>query len=126
MASGSSGSLQSLSMTVPTSHSMPTVPPTSIPHDWLSEKLDFRSFEEVLHYDLDNAQLVDADIEELVQKALERGQADWNTFVSDMIPTDELWFFTSSPDEWASLAGRSGYAIVREGQIVKAQITAKS
>lgn len=105
---------------------MSIVPPTSIPYDWLSEKLDFRSFEEVLRYDLDKAQLVDADIEQLVQKAIERGQAEWDIFVSEMIPTDELWFFTNSTNEWASLAGRSGYAIVRDGQIVKAQITAKS
>jgi hypothetical protein len=47
----------------------------------------------------------------------------WNPFIVDMLPGDELWRFRSPDDTWARLAGRAGYAILRNGKIVRSLIT---
>lgn len=105
---------------------MPTVDPDSIPPEWLVEKLRSRSFEDVLRHDLERAQPIGVDIEEMIRGAKEKGEEKWNDFTSGMIESDEIWFFSNSKAEWASLAGRSGYAIVRDGKIVAAEITLMS
>jgi hypothetical protein len=41
-------------------------------------------------------------------------------------PGDEVWEFSSSPDSWERLAGRAGLALVREGTVIEAYVTAIS
>ena len=48
---------------------------------------------------------------------------DWRKLLEQMTPGDELWEFASSPESWAKMAGRSGIALVREGEIVDSIIT---
>jgi hypothetical protein len=36
---------------------------------------------------------------------------------------DQLWTFTSPPETWQALAGRSGIALLRDGQIVGHHVT---
>jgi hypothetical protein len=47
----------------------------------------------------------------------------WKPFVALMLPGDELWRFRSPAQTWANLAGRAGYAIVRDDEIVHSLIT---
>ena len=105
---------------------MSSVDPKSIPTDWLVEKLDNTAFESVLRHDLERAQLIDVDVEQMIQEAVPKGQERWSEFTAKMIDNDEFWFFSNSKNDWASLSGRSGYAIVRDGKIIGAEITMKS
>jgi hypothetical protein len=34
------------------------------------------------------------------------------------LPTDEVWKFTTSSKSWQYLAGRTGYALVRDGVVI--------
>jgi len=36
---------------------------------------------------------------------------------------DVVWRFSSPPDSWKYLAGRAGFALVRDGQIVHSRLT---
>jgi hypothetical protein len=47
----------------------------------------------------------------------------WKQLVARMAPGDELWEFSSSPESWANLAGRSGVALVRGGEVIDSIIT---
>jgi hypothetical protein len=46
----------------------------------------------------------------------------WRELITQMQDGDELWEYTSPAETWANMAGRAGYALVREGKIV-GQIT---
>ena len=105
---------------------MTTVDPDSIPTNWLVERLADSTFESILRFDLERAQLIDADIEQMIREAVPKGQKRWDEFVSAMNCGDELWFFSNSEEEWKSLSGRSGYAIVRDGRIIAVEVTARS
>ncbi len=43
---------------------------------------------------------------------------DWVTFKSQILPGDKIHFFRSDSTSWSSLAGREGYSLVRDGQII--------
>ena len=43
--------------------------------------------------------------------------------LSKMWPDDEIWYFESDPFSWKYLAGRAGYAIVRNGEPVCYTVT---
>jgi hypothetical protein len=47
----------------------------------------------------------------------------WKPFIALMQPGDELWQFRSPDHTWANLAGRAGYAILRDGEIVHSLVT---
>jgi hypothetical protein len=49
-----------------------------------------------------------------------RGAAE---LLSKMWPDDEIWYFESDPLSWRYLAGRAGYAIVRNGEAVGYTVT---
>jgi len=49
-----------------------------------------------------------------------RGAAE---LLSKMWPDHEIWYFESAPLSWRYLAGRAGYAIVRNGEPVGYTIT---
>jgi hypothetical protein len=47
----------------------------------------------------------------------------WRDLVGEMQDGDELWEFASSPESWQQLAGRTGIALVRNGEIVASIVT---
>jgi hypothetical protein len=47
----------------------------------------------------------------------------WERFKAAMLPGDELYRFSTSPESWEHLAGRSGIALVRNGEIVGKLVT---
>ena len=49
--------------------------------------------------------------------------AEWKALVDLMHEGDQLWTFTSPPETWQALAGRSGVALVRDGRIVGHHVT---
>lgn len=40
-----------------------------------------------------------------------------------MQPGDELYAFHSSPESWLALAGPGGFALVRDGKVVRQVVT---
>lgn len=50
----------------------------------------------------------------------------WCALVSVMQDGDELWEFRSPPETWQHLSGRSGYVMVRRGDVVGGIITVMS
>jgi hypothetical protein len=44
---------------------------------------------------------------------------EWEALKAQMLPGDELWTFASPAESWQHLAGRSGIALVRDGNPVK-------
>jgi len=38
-------------------------------------------------------------------------------------PDDEIWEFSSSPESWTALAGRAGFALVRQMTVIDAHVT---
>jgi hypothetical protein len=47
----------------------------------------------------------------------------WRALLAEMQDGDELWAFSSSQESWARLGGRSGIALVRHGEVVRAVVT---
>lgn len=45
--------------------------------------------------------------------------AEWEVFKAAMIEGDEIWEFTGPPESGERLAGKIGYALVRQEKIVK-------
>ena len=48
---------------------------------------------------------------------------NWNPFIACQLPGDELWRFRSPEDTWISFAGVAGYAIIRNGTIIRTLTT---
>ena len=47
----------------------------------------------------------------------------WTELKSQMKEGDEVRAFSSPPDYWEHLAGRAGYAVVREGKAIAGIVT---
>ena len=49
---------------------------------------------------------------------------DWAELVSLMQDGDELWSYSSSDESWANLAGRMGYVLLRDDEVIAGVLTA--
>jgi hypothetical protein len=47
----------------------------------------------------------------------------WQALLAQMQPGDELWEFSSSQESWQALAGRAGFAVVRNGKVIASMVT---
>lgn len=45
-------------------------------------------------------------------------QPQWDALKARMQPGDELWSYRSPEASWMQLAGRGGYALVRNGEVI--------
>ena len=63
------------------------------------------------------------EVEADFQHSSEHWHNEWREFISQMQPGDQLRHFFSSEESWLLMAGRAGYAIVRQGKVVDAFIT---
>jgi len=48
---------------------------------------------------------------------------NWDNLKSQMKVGDELWVFSSPNDTWRNLSGRAGVCIVRDGEIIKSEVS---
>lgn len=51
------------------------------------------------------------------------GSKLWEQWKQNMQPSDRIVEFQSPPDSWAQLAGRAGFALVRDGKVVDTLVT---
>jgi hypothetical protein len=49
---------------------------------------------------------------------------EWEPLKAKMLPGDEVWRFSSPPEDWEATMGRKGVALVRDGEIVECLVTA--
>jgi len=47
-----------------------------------------------------------------------KGPSQWKALKARMQPGDELWSYRSPDASWVQLAGREGYALVRNGEVI--------
>jgi hypothetical protein len=78
----------------------------TIPEEWLRNRLSQEEINEVF--------------------TQPSGDNRWECFKAHTMPGDEVWEFKSPIETWEQFAGRRGYAIVREGAVVRAIVTALS
>lgn len=48
----------------------------------------------------------------------------WKIFISNYKTGDELWYYRTPKEYWASLSGEEGFAIYRQGKLISRIITA--
>ena len=85
---------------------------TEVPRNWL---LSIVSVEEI---DAWQAALPKPGLQQL-----DPVQTEWQMLKAKMLPGDEIWYFSSDPESWRHLAGREGYALVRDGDVIDAITT---
>lgn len=72
-----------------------------IPREWLGGKASVEQIEAVQ-----------------LQGCSDRYRVEWRSFISQMQPGDQLRCFSSPEKLWRLMAGRAGYAIVRQDEVV--------
>ena len=78
--------------------------------DWL---VNSYTIDEALEYIIE--QLDPRDMDEF---NVSTGMKKWREFVEHVKDGDEVWYFDSGRASFLQLAGRSGFSIVRNGEIV--------
>jgi len=51
------------------------------------------------------------------------GNEEWEAFKSNIKEGDELWEWSTSQSSWDMLRGSSGYAILRNGEVISSMTT---
>jgi hypothetical protein len=94
--------------------------------EWLTDRCESTDPRAIRLREMASLELSD----ENKQKLLDRSERfrkwveeRWKPFIALMQPGDELWRFCSPDHTWPNLAGRAGYAIVRDGEIVHSLVT---
>jgi hypothetical protein len=49
---------------------------------------------------------------------------EWEALKAKVQPGDEVWFWSSDPEDWERFMGWEGIALVRNGEIIDSFITA--
>ena len=83
-----------------------------VPGDWLKAPV---SAEEIDAWQ--------AKVAELHKRPRDLVPTEWERLKAKMLPGDEIWFFASDAESWRQLAGREGYALVRDGDVIDTFVT---
>jgi hypothetical protein len=84
--------------------------PLNVSHEWLTERVE-------------NAPT--SFTAGLPDRAALRMRMAWQKLQRQALGGDELWAFSNPPSTWRKMGRCSGFALVREGEIVESVITAK-
>lgn len=98
-------------------------------HEWLTERC-----ESLTALDVHLRKMAGIDLsEDNKRKLLERSEqlkrwetTRWLPFIADLMPDDEVWGFRSPPDTWTNFCGCAGYAVLRDGQIIRSLTTMRN
>lgn len=92
--------------------------------EWLQEKLTVEDIEKTSLESLAKARpdWIGTD----KYKPFGMGSDRWEAMKSMAQPTDEFWSFRSEYLSWATLCGRAGYSLVRDGKIIHSIVTIMS
>lgn len=92
----------------------------SVPKEWLTVKAEIKekvvseptekTCERLRFLSVDNEQVISVDFAK-------------SMFRDSMLSDDEIWLYSSPPESWQMLCGRSGYALVREGEVIDTFLT---
>ena len=98
-------------------------------NEWLTQQSTTTDPYEIRHQDMDLLDLPEAKKQTLLKHSeqFERWiEMKWKPFVAEMMEGDELWRFRSPAQTWTNLSGRAGYAIIRDGKIIRSLVTMSS
>ncbi|WP_309382961.1 hypothetical protein [Cerasicoccus frondis] len=92
-----------------------------IPSSWLQHQGSIASFEEAeLQSKADAFKLPIAKVRTKFQeRPFGQVTAAWKSFTSQLEEGDELWSFSSPPENFAKKCGCRGFAIIRDGKVIK-------
>lgn len=97
--------------------------------EWLTERCEDLSAREIRYREMDELDLSD----ENKRRGLECSEqfkkwemTKWIPFVSHLLPGDEVWHFRSPPQTWSEFCGCAGYAVLRDGQVIRILTTMRS
>ena len=104
-----------------------SMPRSPLPATWLKVKLDSLDAPSAFRLKGREAGTSPDRIELMLAHA---GGSKWlerfTGFVESKSQEDEVWYFRSPPETWARQAGRAGFALVRDGLLVRALHTDSS
>lgn len=109
-----------------------TTTPKAIPMktEWLTERCDSLDGATVAKRDLELLGLDEAAISTLLADAEQQQRwvlEMWGPFVANLEPSDEVWRFRSPRETWHhDFSGCAGYCVVRDGEIIRSLVTARS
>lgn len=92
----------------------------TVPKEWLTGKLEVKEIveKESVQQRWERLQNPQSNVKIAVSLEFVKSM-----FGSSMEENDEIWKFSSPPDSWQLLCGRSGYALVRNGVVIDTFIT---
>lgn len=90
-----------------------------IPKEWLQEKLSVADAEAA------HPGITDDRVTRFPDAGRPFGfqHGEWEELKAAMLPGDELWAFSSPAESWKHLAGRAGFAVVRDGVPIQVIVT---
>lgn len=97
--------------------------------EWLTERCEKLAAREIRFREMANLELSEKNKRKLLEYSEQLNQWEntkWNPFVADLLPDDEVWRFQSPPHTWVGLCGCSGYAVLRDGQIIRTLTTTRN
>lgn len=94
--------------------------------EWLQERCESLDAQDIWQREMEKLELYDEDKRKLLEisQQLKRWATEkWKPFVADLSDGDEVWRFSSPPETWNQFCGCAGYAVVRDGEIIRTLTT---
>lgn len=92
-----------------------------IPKNWLQSRIDIKTAEienTPSNEDINLKEKSDPGYDPILDLPFGYANNEWKRMLSATLPSDQLWNFSSSREDWQMLCGRAGIAIVRDGNII--------
>jgi hypothetical protein len=99
------------------------IAPSQVPASWLVEPLASLELDEAVRTELRHLGVSEATGQTLAQRLAASFRVEWLELTQAATPGDAVWYFRSPQQTWAELAGRAGFALVRDGVPVAALVT---
>ena len=97
--------------------------------EWLTERCEDLSAREIRYREMAELDLSDENkrrVLECSEQFKKWEMTKWIPFVSHLLPGDEVWRFRSPPQTWSNFCGCAGYAVLRDGQVIRTLTTMRS
>lgn len=97
--------------------------------EWLVKRLDSLNARDIRLREMAKLDLSDENKRKLLERSeqLQHWDAEkWQPFIAALEDGDEVWSFRSPPPTWNQFCGCAGYAVLRDGEIIRTLVTMRS
>ena len=97
--------------------------------EWLVERMDSLNAQDIRLGEMATLDLSNENKRKLLERSERLKHWDsetWQPFLASLEEGDEVWRFRSPPITWANSLGCAGYAVLRDGVIVRTLVTMRS